>query len=90
MVAVRDFVDKRDRIHVSLDVDGIDPSEFQCINTPVADGLRVEDLKAALKIVQSSDKLLSMDVVEFSPTTNPEHASDNIDTVMELVASVLT
>lgn len=53
-------------VHVSLDIDGIDPTFTLATGTPVADGLNLKDV---LKIIKTFPKtqMRSMDVVEFNP-----------------------
>ncbi len=58
------------KIHISLDIDGIDPEYMPSTGTPVSDGLSVEDVK---KIINTSkDRLISFDMVEFNPSIGDE------------------
>ena len=58
------------KIHISLDIDGINPEQMPSTGTPVNNGLTVENVK---KIINTSnDRLISFDLVEFNPTVGNE------------------
>ena len=57
-----------DKIHVSFDLDCLDPLIFDKVNTKVKNGLQIQNVLNSLKIINESDKLLSMDIVEYNPT----------------------
>ncbi len=54
-------------IHVSLDLDAVDPSEAPGVGTPVKGGLSYREAHLALEMVADSRKLLSIDCVEVNP-----------------------
>jgi len=54
-------------IHISYDLDFIDPSLAKGVSTPVKDGASLEDVNTINKIlVNNVDKIKSMDVVEYN------------------------
>ncbi len=53
------------KIHISLDIDGIDPQYMPSTGTPVSNGLSIEDVIQIINI--SKDKLVSFDLVELNP-----------------------
>lgn len=57
-----------DKIHISFDMDCLDPKIFDNVNTKVHNGLKIENVFNSLKIIKESNKLLSMDIVEYNPT----------------------
>jgi arginase len=58
------------KIHISLDIDGINPEQMPSTGTPVNNGLTVEDVK---KIINTSkNRLISFDLVEFNPTVGDD------------------
>ena len=66
----RDFkqwMSKFDKIHLSFDMDCLDPSIMSCVNTKVNDGLTMEKVREKLKMIKDSNKLISMDLVEYNP-----------------------
>ncbi|MCZ2157230.1 MAG: arginase [Bryobacterales bacterium] len=54
-------------IHVSLDLDAVDPSEAPGVGTPVKGGLSYREAHLALEMVADSRKLISIDCVEVNP-----------------------
>ena len=54
-------------IHVSLDMDAIDPQDAPGVGTPVANGLTLRETFICLELIRQSRKMLSMDVVEVNP-----------------------
>jgi arginase len=65
-------------IHVSFDIDAIDPSEAQGVGTPKKGGLTYREAHLCLEVVADSAKLTSMDLVEVNPIL------DNRNTTAEL------
>ncbi|MCG7339953.1 arginase [Staphylococcus sp. ACRSN] len=59
--------DKTDGIHLSLDVDGLDPVETPGTGTRVLGGLTYRESHFALELLHSSNLITSMDVVEVNP-----------------------
>jgi arginase len=56
-----------DGIHVSCDIDGVDPLYAPGVSTPVPGGLSFREIHLALEMLADSRKLCSMDLVEFNP-----------------------
>jgi arginase len=54
-------------IHVSLDLDSVDPSEAPGVGTPVKGGLSYREAHLAMEMVADSRKLVSIDCVEVNP-----------------------
>jgi arginase family enzyme len=46
----------------------LDPLIFDKVNTKVKNGLQIQNVLNSLKIIKESNKLLSMDIVEYNPT----------------------
>ncbi|MCY1570183.1 arginase [Staphylococcus pettenkoferi] len=59
--------DKTDGIHLSLDVDGLDPVETPGTGTRVLGGLTYRESHFALELLHESQMITSMDVVEVNP-----------------------
>ncbi|PTI41278.1 arginase [Staphylococcus succinus] len=58
---------KTDGIHLSLDVDGLDPVETPGTGTRVLGGLTYRESHFALELLHNSNLITSMDVVEVNP-----------------------
>ena len=73
-----DVLDKHlghcDKLHLSFDVDVMDPDVFPCTGTPVENGLNLQQTKQVLDAVYQDDRFVSMDIVEYNPEIRPEYA----------------
>lgn len=56
-----------DGIHLSLDLDVVDPLQAPGVGTPVPGGLTFRETHLAMEMVATSKRLVSMDVVEVNP-----------------------
>ncbi len=55
------------RIHVSLDIDSMDPVEAPGVGTPVNGGLTYREAHLMMEIISDTHSLTSMDIVEINP-----------------------
>lgn len=76
-----------DGIHLSLDMDAIDPREAPGVGTPVRGGLSYREAHLAMETIADSQQLVSMDVVEVNPILDRENATALL--AVELVLSAL-
>lgn len=76
----------RQRIHVSLDVDGLDPMEAPGVGTPVPGGLTYREAQLLMEILADSQRVASMDIVEINPIL--DHQNKTAKTAVELAASL--
>lgn len=65
--ALYDDLSHTDFIHMSYDVDVIDPSVFPCTGTPVPDGLSYNQAIDIADSIRGDLRLVSMGLVEFNP-----------------------
>lgn len=75
------------RIHVSLDMDVMDPREAPGVGTAVPGGLSYREAHLLMEILADSGKVGSIDVVEINPIL--DHGNRTAEMAMELVASLL-
>jgi len=75
---------KDNDIHISLDVDAIDPLIIPCTGTPVKNGMSLQD---TLKIITHFDKLKSLDIVEFNPLLGD---SNDLDISMYAINKIMS
>lgn len=54
-------------IHVSYDIDGVDPADAPGVGTPVPDGISAKDALRAAELLNLTGKVISMDMVEVNP-----------------------
>jgi arginase len=74
-------------LHVSLDMDVVDPDHAPGVGTPVRGGLSYREAHLAMETVAESGKADSFDVVEVNPVLDRENATGRL--AVELVASAL-
>jgi arginase len=74
-------------VHVSLDMDVVDPDIAPGVGTPVRGGLSYREAHLALELVAESGLLGSLDVVEVNPILDRENITAAL--AVELVASAL-
>jgi arginase len=75
----------RQRLHVSLDVDGLDPKEAPGVGTPVPGGFTYREAQLLMEILADSQRLVSMDIVEINPILDQQNRTASI--AVELAAS---
>jgi len=80
---------KRDRpIHLSFDVDGIDPSEVPSTGTTVKGGLSYREARYLCESVSETGLLVAMDIVEVNPSLGTgEQAKQTAAVAVELARS---
>jgi arginase len=74
-------------VHVSIDMDAVDPEVAPGVGTPVRGGLSYREAHLALELVAESGLATSLDVVEVNPIFDRENATGKL--AVELVASAL-
>ncbi len=75
------------RLHVSLDMDSLDPVEAPGVGTPVPGGLTYREAHLLMEIIADTGKVGSIDVVEINPILDERNRTAEI--AVELVASLL-
>lgn len=74
-------------IHLSFDVDGIDPLYAPGVSTPVTGGLSYREAHLALEMIADTGMLTSMEFVELNPMRDVAHKTAEL--LVELVQSAL-
>jgi arginase len=74
-------------VHVSLDMDAIDPDVAPGVGTPVRGGLSYREAHLAMELVAESGLASSLDVVEVNPVLDRENETGKL--AVELIASAL-
>ncbi|HZC30621.1 MAG TPA: arginase [Gaiellaceae bacterium] len=72
-------------LHVSLDLDVVDPEYAPGVGTPVRGGLSYREAHLAMEVVAEAARADSLDVVEVNPILDRENATATL--AVELVAS---
>ena len=74
-------------VHVSFDMDVIDPDVAPGVGTPVRGGLNYREAHLALELVAEAGVMGSMDIVEVNPILDRVNETGKL--AVELVASAL-
>jgi len=83
--ALRIASDGVDGVHISLDLDWLDPNEAPGVGTPVRGGVTYREAHTAMEIVHEAGSLRSMELVEVNPTLDQHNETAELAT--ELAAS---
>lgn len=76
------------KIHISCDLDGIDPKIIPSTGTKVSEGLNLNDVLSVIDC--SKKKLVSFDLVEFNPRVgNLQDRAKSLDSITTIINKVL-
>jgi arginase len=79
-----------DKLHVSFDVDSLDPSISVGTGTPVPDGLFLDEARDLLTGFCAEPKTVTLDVVEINPALDTRNAmAESVLTVLEPLFPIL-
>jgi len=77
-------------IHISFDIDGLDPNYAPATGTPVNNGITLDDGKHLCERIAATGRLVSMDLVEVNPSlSDSDGAGVTHDSAIQLVKSAL-
>lgn len=85
--AAAHLVKSVDAIHISLDLDGLDPDIAPGVATPVKGGLDYREAHLIMETIAETGKLASMEVAEHNPILDIRNRT--AETAVELVQSAL-
>lgn len=79
-----------DKLHISVDMDSMDPLLVPGVSVPVENGFTPEDIVTILKQLIAYNNIVSIDIVEYNPEYDTDHVSANvlkqlIDTITKLL-----
>jgi len=81
-----DYLGPQRRLHVSLDMDALDPLEAPGVGTPVPGGLTFREAHLLMEILADSGKVGSLDIVEVNPIL--DHSNQTARLGVDLAASL--
>ncbi len=88
---LREFLDRVEAVdghlHLSLDVDAMDPSLAPGVGTTVEGGLSLEDGQIVMEMLHQSGRVGSLDLVELNPLL--DHLGMSADLMVDLTARLL-
>jgi arginase len=77
---------RNSRIHISLDMDSLDPQEAPGVGTPVPGGLTYREAHLLMEIISDTNKVSSLDIVEVNPILDERNRTARLG--VELAASL--
>lgn len=84
--AIRIATDGTDGVHLSLDLDGIDPHDAPGVGTPVVGGISYRESHFAMEMLHESGALVSAEIVEVNPMLDRNNKT--AETAVALAGSV--
>ncbi len=85
--AMDDLAQRCSAVHLSFDMDGVDPLYAPGVSTPVTGGLTYREAHLALEVVAARGILRSMEFVEINPMYDSNHQTSRL--CIELAMSAL-
>jgi arginase len=85
--AITRILNNVDALHVSLDLDVLDPNEAPGVGTPVRGGITYREGHTAMELVAETDALQSMEIVEVNPILDSHNQTAELG--VELLASAI-
>jgi arginase len=79
--------ERTDYVHLSLDLDGLDPQDAPGVGTPVIGGLTYRESHLAMEMLAESNIITSMEVVEVNPILDERNKTASI--AVSLMGSLL-
>lgn len=76
--ALKIATDGTDGVHLSFDLDGIDPNEAPGVGTPVAGGITYRESHLALEMIAQANILTSAEFVEVNPILDVENKTARV------------
>jgi len=76
-----------DRVHLSFDLDVVDPDVAPGVGTPVRGGLTYREAHLVMELINEADIITSLDVVEVNPIL--DYRNGTAELAVELVASLM-
>lgn len=74
-----------DGIHVSFDVDGMDPSVAPGVGTPVMGGLSYRETHTLMEVIAESGRMVSLEVAEVNPILDVRNTTAEV--AVQMIAS---
>ncbi|WP_173917920.1 arginase [Halobacillus sp. Marseille-Q1614] len=76
--AINYLKDRTDGVHLSLDLDGLDPNEAPGVGTPVLGGLSYRESHLAMEMLAESQMITSAEFVEVNPILDEKNKTANM------------
>jgi arginase len=77
----------RSRIYIHVDLDVLDPAEFDGLDSPVPFGLSAATLVELIRAVRADFELVGAGITEFAPTS-PDNAAADLPTILRIIGAL--
>lgn len=78
-------------VHISFDIDAVDPSECPSTGTTAANGINISHVVKLIKIIKETGNLVSMDIVEFNPLIGDEKdVEKTVSSIMKVMKEIVS
>jgi len=78
---------KASRVYIHVDLDVLDPAEFEGLDSPVPFGLAAAKLVELIRAVKTEYELVGAGITEFAPTS-PAQAAEDLPTILRLIGAL--
>jgi arginase len=75
------------RVYIHVDLDVLDPAEFEGLDSPVPFGLPAATLVELIREVKAKYDVVGAGITQFSPTS-PEHAEQDLPTILRIIGAL--
>ena len=77
-------------VHISFDIDAIDPSECPSTGTTAKEGVTVRDVVKLIRKIKETGNLVSIDIVEFNPLVgNDKDVETTVSSIMKIMKEIV-
>ena len=76
--AIERITAKTSGIHLSFDLDGVDPTDAPGVGTPVPGGLTLRESHLICEMLNQTGKLKGMELVELNPTLDDRNKTGHL------------
>ena len=76
--AIEQITDGTVGVHLSFDLDGVDPADAPGVGTPVPGGLTLRESHLICEMINQTGKLLGMEMVELNPTLDDRNKTGRL------------
>jgi arginase len=75
------------RVYIHVDLDVLDPAEFEGLDNPVPFGLTAANLVDLIRAVREKYELVGAGITEFAPTS-PDNAAQDLPTILRVIGAL--
>lgn len=77
-------------IHLSFDIDAMDPTLTPSTGTPEVNGIKMEEVNYFIDNLKKTKKITSVDFVEFNPWINPNKSTKTLKNSLTILENIIS